>query len=91
MVAALICGICIRNGWKKPDVYQGIYNALHWAVEPGLSPCLRIHSSGSRLPHLHDHHETSEHEVYSWFDPGLVQGTDYRNRYWNDTQTHSMW
>ncbi|CAK5263006.1 unnamed protein product, partial [Mycena citricolor] len=38
---AEICGICERNGWVKPSVYQGLYNAIHRAVEPELFPCLR--------------------------------------------------
>jgi aflatoxin B1 aldehyde reductase len=38
---AQICEICDRNGWIKPSVYQGIYNAIHRAVEPELFPCLR--------------------------------------------------
>ena len=25
---AQICELCDRHGWKKPDVYQGSYNAL---------------------------------------------------------------
>ncbi|KAK7398328.1 hypothetical protein QQX98_012297 [Neonectria punicea] len=33
--------ICIRNNWTRPTVYQGIYNALHRAVEPELIKCLR--------------------------------------------------
>ena len=37
---AQICEMCRANGWKQPDVYQGVYNALHRAVEPELFPCL---------------------------------------------------
>lgn len=33
--------ICKQNGWKQIDVYQGVYNALHRAVELELLPCLR--------------------------------------------------
>ena len=38
---AQICELCDREGWVKPSVYQGKYNALHRAVEPELFPCLR--------------------------------------------------
>lgn len=38
---AQICEICEKNGWIKPSVYQGLYNALHRAIEPELVPCLR--------------------------------------------------
>lgn len=38
---AHICELCDREGWVKPSVYQGKYNALHRAVESELFPCLR--------------------------------------------------
>ncbi|RDW93834.1 Aldo reductase [Aspergillus mulundensis] len=40
---ATLCEICHRNGWVKPSVCQGIYNAFHRAVEPELLRCLRHH------------------------------------------------
>ncbi|TFY52778.1 hypothetical protein EVG20_g10406 [Dentipellis fragilis] len=33
--------ICRANGYIQPTVHQGIYNAIHRAVEPELFPCLR--------------------------------------------------
>jgi hypothetical protein len=33
--------LCRSNGWIQPTVYQGIYNAVHRAVEPELFPCMR--------------------------------------------------
>ena len=38
---AEIVGICRANGYVQPMAYQGIYNAVHRAVEPELLPCLR--------------------------------------------------
>ncbi|KAH9483766.1 Aldo-keto reductase [Psilocybe cubensis] len=38
---AEIVGICKANGYIQPSAYQGIYNAIHRAVEPELLPCLR--------------------------------------------------
>ncbi|KAF5386728.1 hypothetical protein D9615_001838 [Tricholomella constricta] len=38
---AEIVGICKANGYIQPTAYQGIYNAVHRAVEPELFPCLR--------------------------------------------------
>ena len=38
---AEIMEICKSNGYVKPSVYQGIYNAVHRSVEPELFPCLR--------------------------------------------------
>ncbi|OJJ29878.1 hypothetical protein ASPWEDRAFT_55408 [Aspergillus wentii DTO 134E9] len=40
---ATICDICDQNGWVKPSICQGIYNAFHRAVEPELLRCLRHH------------------------------------------------
>ena len=89
---AQICEICIRNGWKKPDVYQGVYNALHRAVEPELFPCLRYYNisfyefnplAGGFLTDRYQR-ETAHHEEGSRFDPTKTQGANYRGRYWND-------
>jgi len=33
--------ICDKNGWVKPTVYQGMYNAITRDVEKELFPCLR--------------------------------------------------
>ena len=38
---AEIYHICQRNGWVKPTVYQGMYNAITRDVEKELFPCLR--------------------------------------------------
>lgn len=38
---AEIVGICRENNYIQPTAYQGIYNAIHRAVEPELLPCLR--------------------------------------------------
>lgn len=87
-----ISEICIRNGWKKPDVYQGVYNALHRAAEPELFPCLRKYSiafyeynplAGGLLTDRYKR-ETVEHEEGSRYDPKRNQGAYYRRRYWNN-------
>jgi aflatoxin B1 aldehyde reductase len=38
---AEVVEICRREGWMKPTVYQGMYNALTRDVERELFPCLR--------------------------------------------------
>lgn len=38
---AEIAEICSANGWMRPIVYQGMYNALTRDVESELFPCLR--------------------------------------------------
>ena len=37
---AEIAGLCAANGWPRPVVYQGMYNALTRDVERELFPCL---------------------------------------------------
>ncbi|PAV19172.1 Aldo keto reductase [Pyrrhoderma noxium] len=38
---AEIVMLCRSKNWVQPTIYQGIYNAIHRAVEPELFPCLR--------------------------------------------------
>jgi len=88
---AQICGICEKNGWIKPVVYQGIYNVLHRAVEPELFPCLRAHGiafyafnplGGGFLTGKVS--KDSDVEKGSRFDSDTRVGQMYRQRYWND-------
>lgn len=89
---AELCEICIRNGWKRPDVYQGVYNALHRAVEPELFPCLRKYGmafyefnplGGGFLTDRYQR-DMAAVEAGSRFDPARNQGQNYRRRYWNE-------
>jgi aflatoxin B1 aldehyde reductase len=94
---AQICEICERNGWIKPVAYQGVYNALHRAVEPELFPCLRKYGvgfyafnplAGGYLTSRYTREMLSgdkEIEDGSRFDPKKRQGQNYRRRYWNET------
>lgn len=91
---AQICEICDRNGWIKPTAYQGVYNALHRAVEPELFPCLRHYGisfyefnplgGGYLTGRYHRNTTDQELEEGSRFDPNRRQGQNYRRRYWND-------
>lgn len=90
---AQICELCRANGWKQPDVYQGVYNALHRAVEPELFACLRHYDisiyaynplAGGYLTGRY-HRDTTEVEGGSRFDPERFQGQAFRKRYWNDS------
>lgn len=92
---AQLCEICDRNGWVKPVVYQGVYNALHRAVEPELFPCLRKYGiafyaynplAGGYLTSRYTRDMLSADAVIeegSRFDPKRRQGQGYRNRYFN--------
>lgn len=91
---AQICELCARNGWKRPDVYQGVYNALHRAVEPELLPCLRHYgiafyefnpvAGGMLTDRYRRDTEARDLERGSRFDPERRQGASYRGRYWNE-------
>jgi aflatoxin B1 aldehyde reductase len=89
---AQICEICRSHGWKQPDVYQGVYNALHRAVEPELFACLRHYRisfyaynplAGGYLTDRY-HRDTTGVEPGSRFDPDRFQGQAFRKRYWNE-------
>ncbi|KAJ9142955.1 Aldo/keto reductase [Pleurostoma richardsiae] len=91
---AQICEICDRNGWVKPTVYQGIYNALHRAIEPELIPCLRHYrialyafqplAGGFLTSRYHRDMRDDDYEPGSRFDPKRSLGKLHHSRYWND-------
>ena len=93
---AQICEVCEKNGWVKPSVYQGVYNAIHRAVEPELFPCLKHYGiafyaynplAGGYLTDRYDRSmltESKEVEEGSRFDPSKWQGKNYRKRYFNE-------
>ncbi|EPQ29191.1 uncharacterized protein PFL1_03478 [Pseudozyma flocculosa PF-1] len=87
-----ILDLCDKNGWIKPTVYQGVYNAITRSAEPELFPVLRRHrmafyafnplGGGLFTGALA---RDAAVEAGSRFDPDRVQGQMYRKRYWNDT------
>jgi len=91
---AQICELCRANGWKLPDVYQGVYNALHRSVEPELFPCLRHYgiafynynplAGGYLTDRYHREDADKDIEVGARFDPNKWQGKMYRLRYWKE-------
>lgn len=95
---AQMCELCARHGWKAPDAYQGVYNALHRAAEPELFPCLRAYGiafydfnpvAGGMLTdrYVRDGEAAgaaAQIEPGSRFDPARTQGANYRGRYWNE-------
>lgn len=95
---AQICEICIRNGWVKPAVYQGLYNAFHRAIEPELIPCLRHYGvalyafnplAGGYLTGRYERWMMVEGggegiEEGSRFDPKRKQARGYRERYFKE-------
>jgi len=85
--------ICRANGWIQPTLYQGIYNAIHRAVEPELFPCMRKFGisfyefnplGGGFFTGLYSRKD-QDVEPGSRFDPSKNQGANYRKRYWNDS------
>jgi len=88
---AQVCGICEKNSWIKPTVYQGGYNALHRSVEPELIPCLRAHGisfyaysplGGGIMTGKHS--QDGAVEKGSHFDPETLIGKIFRARYFNE-------
>ncbi|KAF2785834.1 Aldo/keto reductase [Melanomma pulvis-pyrius CBS 109.77] len=90
---AAICEICEREGWVKPSVYQGVYNALHRTVENELLPCLRKYeisfyafnplAGGYLTDRYRRDTQDTDIETGSRFDPKRMHGQMYRARYWN--------
>ncbi|KAK4543023.1 hypothetical protein LTR36_006021 [Oleoguttula mirabilis] len=97
---AQICEMCKANSWKMPDVYQGVYNALHRSVEPELFPCLRHYGiafynynplcGGYLTGRYHREDQDDSVEKGSRFDPSKWQGKMYRMRYWNDAHFDAL-
>lgn len=91
---AQVCEICDRNGWIKPTVYQGLYNAIDRSVELELFPCLRHYGiafyaynplAGGYLTSRYRRDTTEDAiEKGSRFDPSTQQGRRYRARYWKE-------
>ncbi|KAJ7286405.1 Aldo/keto reductase [Mycena rebaudengoi] len=90
-VAELV-GICKRFGYIQPTVYQGLYNAIHRAVEPELFPCLRkfgisFYEYNPLAGGFFTNRYTSTNdkpEPGSRFDDEIFMGKHYRNRYWKE-------
>ncbi|KAJ1556002.1 hypothetical protein HK405_009117 [Cladochytrium tenue] len=87
-----IYALCKENGYVRPTIYQGMYNALTRDVERELIPCLR--DLGLRFyaynplcgGMLTDKAigPDSTVEKGARFDPETTQGQRYRARYMND-------
>ncbi|CAE7227131.1 unnamed protein product [Rhizoctonia solani] len=97
---AEVVTLCRANGWIQPTVYQGIYNAVHRAVEPELLPCLRKFGIAFYLYNplcggwLTGRYKAMgvQPEAGSRFDPNRTdsQPKNYRARYWNDTHFQAL-
>ncbi|KAJ7638337.1 Aldo/keto reductase [Roridomyces roridus] len=89
---AEMVGICKKYGYVQPAVYQGLYNAVHRAVEPELFPCLRkfgisfyaFNPLGGGFFTGRYTSADDQVEAGSRFDDKIHQGASYRKRYWND-------
>lgn len=91
---AQICEICKKNDWVMPTAYQGIYNALHRAIEPELMACLRHYgialycfqplAGGFLTSRYKRDMAEQDYESGSRFDPKRLQGALHHSRYMND-------
>ena len=82
---AEIAEICRANGWMRPAVYQGMYNALTRDVEKELFSCLRNYDmsfyaynplAGGLLTAKHDSHDAIPD------DGRFASFEGYQDRYW---------
>ncbi|KAL5430270.1 hypothetical protein PMIN07_010130 [Paraphaeosphaeria minitans] len=97
---AAICEICERNGWIKPVVYQGIYNALHRNIEPELISCLRKYgialyafqplAGGFLTSRYKRDMKEDDYERGSRFDPKRWQGQLHQGRYINNSYFEAL-
>jgi aflatoxin B1 aldehyde reductase len=88
-----VLDICAAENLPKPAVYQGLYNALHRAVEAELIPLLHEHGiafyafnplAGGMLTDRYSREKgLGEVEEGGRFDAKTVQGKAYVERYWN--------
>jgi len=91
---AEVIAICDKHGWVKPTVYQGIYNAVHRAIEPELIPCLRKYGiafyeynplgGGFFTGKYRSMHAVPEEGSRFDISKGTNQAKNYRARYWNE-------
>jgi aflatoxin B1 aldehyde reductase len=91
--------MCIKNGWIRPTVYQGVYCSIHRSVEAELFPCLRHYGmgfyafnplAGGYLTNRYHRGDDSSVEVGSRFDTKTTQGQSYRKRFWNDAMFDAL-
>lgn len=89
---ARICDACEKNGWIKPTVYQGLYNAFQRSIEPELVPCLRHYGigiyafqplAGGFLTNKYKRNQ-KEYEKGSRFDPSAATGKMHQGRYMDE-------
>lgn len=86
---AIMWGICDKNGYVKPTIYQGMYNAITRSIETELFPCCR--SLGIRLAIYNPlaggffagkiMKPDDQIEGGGRFDPSHKLGAMYRERY----------
>jgi len=96
---AYISELCGQNGWIKPTVYQGVYNAIHRTVDTELFPALRHYGikfyafnplGGGFLTSRYHREDMQNAEAWSRFDPNTAQGKSYRGRYFNDSMFDAL-
>lgn len=95
---AKLCEISERNGWIKPSVCQGIYNAFHRAVEPELLRCLRHYGisfycfnplAAGMLTSRYSR-EKPEAATGGRFDPTTGPGALTRRRYYQEADFDAL-
>ena len=85
---------CTHNGWVKPTLYQGMYNAITRSVEAELFPCLKRYGldfyaynplAGGFLTNRYIESNTDSKPTEGRFsDASGILGERYRERYFKD-------
>ncbi|KAL5270441.1 hypothetical protein ACHWQZ_G001231 [Mnemiopsis leidyi] len=85
--------ICIKQGFVRPSVYQGMYNCLTRMVETELLPCLRKYNmsfycynplAGGLLTGKHKRDDQPENVIEAGRFAGKQWGQAYRDRFWRE-------
>ena len=85
--------ICIKQGFVRPTVYQGMYNCLTRMVEKELFPCLRKYNmsfycynplAGGLLTGKHKRDDQPENVNEPGRFAGKQWGQAYRDRFWRE-------
>jgi len=80
--------ICEYEGWLKPSVYQGMYNAITRDIEKELIPCLRRYNMSFYAYNplagglLAKPYKFNDEPTDGRFDTTTFWGQRYRERYW---------
>ncbi|CAL5871204.1 uncharacterized protein PFLUO_LOCUS5451 [Penicillium psychrofluorescens] len=93
---AEICTLCAHNGWVRPTIYQGMYNAITRNIETELIPACRRYGldiviynpiAGGLFSGKYKTHDVPAEGRYS---DASSTGANYRKRYFKDANFEAL-